>query len=78
MIEKICDLLNLDIKAGLGRRLLETEIRQDVKDPTLFYIHSKEDISEAFSLAHALSVLAEKVLNLENVHFKAERILACH
>ncbi len=73
MVENICNLLDLDLKAGLGRRLAEVEIKQDPQNPNLFYILSK-NVVEAFTLAYALSVQAKEILHLENVCFRAERI----
>jgi hypothetical protein len=75
MAEKICNLLKLDIKAGLGRRLAKIEVKQDAKDSKLFYIFPKDDVVEALMLAHALSVRAQEILL--DVHFRPARILAC-
>jgi hypothetical protein len=65
MIETICDLLDLNIEAGLGRRLAEAEIKQDPQNPQLFYILSKNDVVETATLAHALSTLAREVRHLQ-------------
>ncbi len=73
--EKICVLLKLNIKAGLGLRLAEAEVKQDATDPNLFYIRSK-DIVDALGLANALSILAEKIMHL-NIRFRSVPILAC-
>ncbi|GIK43236.1 MAG: hypothetical protein BroJett011_70690 [Chloroflexota bacterium] len=75
MVEQICNLLNLNVNAGLGRRLAEVEIKQDIKNSNLFYILPKQDVVEATSLAHALSIQVEK-LHLEDMRFKPVRILA--
>lgn len=73
MVETICNLLDLNRNAGLGRRLAEVEIKQDSQNPNL-YILSKDDVVEASTLAYALSVLAKEILHLENVHFREMRI----
>ncbi|MBE7551038.1 MAG: hypothetical protein HS126_08185 [Anaerolineales bacterium] len=74
MAETICKLLNLDINAGLGRRLAEVEVKQDIKNSNLFYILPKQDVVEATALAHALSIQVEK-LHLENIRFEPVRLL---
>lgn len=76
MAEKFCNLLNLDINAGLGRRLAEAEIKPDAENTDLYYILSRENVVEAAALADALSVRAEK-LHLRNVRFKPVRTLTC-
>jgi hypothetical protein len=78
MTERICDLLNLSISAGLGRRLAAAEIKQDATESNLFHIRSNDSVVEASTLARALSVLAEEVLHLEGVHFRAVRTSVCH
>jgi hypothetical protein len=75
IVESLCELLDLNINAGLGRRLTEAQIKQDTTDPNLFYIRS-QDVAEAFMLAQALSVRAEKILHL-NMRFRPEPILVC-
>ncbi len=77
MAESICNLLNLDLAAGLGRRLAQIKIMQDSQNPNLFYIFSTDDVVEAAALAHALSVRANKVLHVP-VSFTSIRTIACH
>lgn len=77
MTERICKLLDLDLSAGLGRRLAETEIRQDPQNSNHFYIFPKDDVVEAATLAHALSVRATEVLRMK-VHFTAIRTVTYH
>ncbi len=75
MVERICNLLDLSLKAGLGRRLAEADLRQDARDPNLFYILYKDDGVEATSLAYALSVLAGENSHFNHLRFKALRAL---
>ncbi len=70
----ICNRLNLNIKAGLGRRLAEAEIKLDANNPYLFYIRVKGNAVEALRLAKALSIRAEKVLLIKDMRFEAVRI----
>lgn len=77
MTEQICNLLNLNLTAGLGRRLAETEIRQDSQNPNLFYIFPTTDVVEAATLANALSVRANAVLH-KKVRFTAIRTVVHH
>jgi len=65
--KKICDLLKLNITAGLGWRLAQLDIRPDAKRSDLFFLISNDDI-EASTLAYALSVRAE-ALQLRNLNF---------
>jgi hypothetical protein len=69
--------LDLNLAAGLGRRLVEAEIKQDAMNPNLFYIFPKNDVVEGAALAHALSVRAKEILHLP-VCFSPIRTLASH
>lgn len=77
MTEQICNLLNLDLTAGLGRRLAQQKITQDSLNPNLFYIIPTTDVVEAATLAYALSVRANTVLQ-KKVHFTAIRTVVYH
>lgn len=77
MVESICNLLGLNLAAGLGRRLAEAEIKQDAQNPNLFYILPKDNVVEGTALAHALSVRAREVLHLP-ICFSPIRTLASH
>ncbi|HMQ53405.1 MAG TPA: hypothetical protein PKE64_28095 [Anaerolineae bacterium] len=72
MAEKLCALLGLNTVAGLGRRLLEAEIRQDSKNANLYYLRSKQHGTEAMTLAYALSLLA-KTYQHHPIFFRPER-----
>lgn len=72
MAENLCSLLGLNTTAGLGRRLIEAEVRQDTKNANLYYIRSKQHYIDAMTLAYALSLLA-KTFKKEDLHFRAER-----
>ena len=76
MTERVCDLLKLNVSAGLGRRLAAAGVKQDAKDPTVFIILAKADVVEALKLAETLSFLAKEMLHL-NMHFRPERISVC-
>lgn len=73
MLEKICDLLNLSIEAGLGRRLAQAQVKQDAQNPNL-YIISQENVAETLMLAYALSVRAKEFVQTANLSFQANRI----
>lgn len=68
MIEEICERLNLNKDAGLRKKLIEAEIRQDNENLDVFYICSKQ----ASILAQGLSARAEEML--ENIRFREARI----
>jgi hypothetical protein len=61
----VCNLLDLNLTAGLGRRLADADIKQDVQNSNLFYIFPKDDVVEAATLAHALSIQAKEVRHLQ-------------
>lgn len=75
MVEQICNLLNLNVNAGLGRRLIDVEINQDAQNPNLFNLFPKQTMVQMASLAVALSIRADEILGPGNLSFKARHIL---
>jgi len=75
MYQELCAQLNLNIKAGVGRRLALANIIGDMSDPNTFYIASPK-VGEAQSLADVLSVWV-KTVQLSHYKFKARRIVVC-
>lgn len=55
----ICELLNLDINAGLGWRLSQAIIEEDLSRDGTYYL-ATDNVIEAITLAQALNILAEK------------------
>ncbi len=72
MKEKIYELLDLDSRGGLGRRVAVSEVEQNAQDPNLFYIFS-DNVVEAILLALALTIRAKEVFYLD-IRFKPGRI----
>jgi hypothetical protein len=58
--QTICELLNLDINAGLGWRLSQATIEEDSSRDGTYYLAS-DNVIEAITLAQALNILADKV-----------------
>jgi hypothetical protein len=56
----ICELLNLDINAGLGWRLSQATIEEDSSRDGTYYL-AADNVVETISLAQALNILADKV-----------------
>jgi hypothetical protein len=76
MAEKICNLLKLDTQAGLGRRLVASEIEPDPLNPDSYRILPKDDVVETSKLAYALSIWARDIVHLDHINFKPGRTLA--
>lgn len=56
----ICELLDLDINAGLGWRLCQATIEEDSARDGTYYL-ATDNVIEAITLAQALNILADKV-----------------
>jgi hypothetical protein len=76
MVSELCNLLKLNIRAGIGRRLEAVKITLDITNPCIFYIDAGPEVVEALSLADVLSNQA-KMVQLSQYKFKAQRIAAC-
>lgn len=75
MIQILCQMLQLNIQAGIGRRLAAAIVTGDSTDPNTILIASSKT-GEAQSLADVLAIQAEK-LQLSQFKFKAKRIQVC-
>lgn len=73
MLEKICNLLNLSVEAGLGRQLAQAQVKQDAQNPN-HYVIFKDNAAETLMLAYALSLQAKEVVHATNISFQAIRI----
>lgn len=73
MVNELCTLLKLNIRAGIGRRLGAVNITSDSANPNLFYIASP-NVVEAQALADVLSVQANLV-QVTQYKFMAQRIV---
>jgi hypothetical protein len=71
LTQEVCTRLDFNPSAGLGRRLAEAMLQQDIENPELFYIYM-EDVTQTFTLAYALTILAKDILQLKGLHFKPQ------